>query len=205
MIVNPQSHAASRTPHRMVTENKKKLLAKLGMGALLVFAGIVIGAIGILVALFLNQPDQEELEAVLLRDTVEYIQGEQARIGFDCSLLARGIKDFLNNDLRPVLDTRQHGQDWNQQVSADVRERMGTLRDRYFVCGRLYHTAQNGKWNGMKDLGFAVELDRDIIVLNTLIRFGEFGGECDAACLDGNFRELREAFDRIEARLAQLS
>jgi hypothetical protein len=187
----------------MVTENKKMRLAKLGMGTLLVFAGIVIGAIGVLVLLLWSGPDAEELEAIRLQDTVEYIQGEQERIGFDCSLLAKEIRDFLHQDLRPMLDTRQPGQDWNGDVSADVRERMGELQDRYSVCGRLYAAARNGKWDGMKDLAFAVELDRDIIVLNTLIRFGEFGSECDALCLDGNFRELRDAFARIEARLAQ--
>jgi hypothetical protein len=187
----------------MLTENHKRLFAKFGMGTLLIFVGIVIGAIGVLGILLWSGPDAEDLEAILLQDNVEYIQGEQARIGFDCSQLATGIKDFLNQDLRPVLDARQPGQDWNENISVDVRERMDTLRDRYFVCGRLYAAARNGNWDGMKSLAFAVELDRDIIVLNTLIRFGEFGTECDSTCLDGNFRELRTAFDRIETRLAQ--
>lgn len=187
----------------MLTEKYKRLCAKLRMISFLVFVGIVIGAIGVLVLLLWSGPDAEELEAIRLQDTMEYIQGEQARIGFDCSQLATGIKDFLNQDLRPVLDARQPGQDGNENISADVRERMGALRDRYFVCGRLYAAARNGNWDGMKGLAFAVELDRDIIVLNTLIRFGEFGTECDSTCLDENFRELRTASDRIEARLAQ--
>jgi hypothetical protein len=187
----------------MLTENHKGLFAKFWMGSLLVFVGIVIGTVGVLVLLLWSGPDAEELEAIRLQDTVEYIQGEQARIGFDCSQLATGIKDFLNQDLRPVLGARQPGQDWNENISVDVRERMDTLQDRYFVCGRLYAAARNGSWDGMKYLAFAVELDREIIVLNTLIRFGEFGTECDSACLDGNFRELRAASDRIEARLAR--
>lgn len=174
------------------------------MGAVLVLLGIVIGAVGILVLLLRSGPDAEEVEAIRLQETVEYIQGEQTRIGFDCSQLAAGIRDFLHRDLRSVLNARQSGQDWNKNVSADVRERMGELRDRYFVCGRLFAAARNGNWDGMKDLAFAVELDRDIIVMNTLIRFGEFGDECHSACLDENFRELRMASDRIEARLGQL-
>ncbi|MDP2030918.1 MAG: hypothetical protein Q8K12_14870 [Thiobacillus sp.] len=184
-------------------EDNKRLLAKLGVGTIFVLVGVVVGVIGVLVIAVRNQPDPKELEEIRRQDVVEYIQTEQARLGIDCDGLKTTIQDFLEKDIRPVLNARQPGQDWNQDVSSNVRKRAGELRDYYFACGRLYSAARNGKWDGLKGLEFAVELDREIIILNTLIRFGEFGEQCDAMCLDQNFRELQGAFRKIEARLAE--
>lgn len=179
-------------------QSDKRLLAKLGIGAVLVLAGVVIGVAGLLVVAVRHQPDQKELEAVRLQDTVKYIQTEQAHLGIDCHALRKTLQDFLENDIHPALKARQPGRDWNKYISPDVRERMGEVRDYYFACGRLYRAAQNAQWDGLKDIEFAVGLDREIITLNTLIRFGEFGEECDATCLDGNYRELQDAVKKIE-------
>lgn len=184
-------------------EHKKRWLTKLGISAVLVFAGVVIGVVGVLIIAVRDQPDPKELEALRLQDTIAYITTEQERLGVDCGALRSSIQDFLVNSIRPVLNVRQTGNDWNTEVSEDVRKQMGELRDFYFACGRLYRAAQNGKWDGLDDLRFAVDLDKEIILMNTLIRFGEFGGECDARCLDKNFRDLQEAVNRIEARLAR--
>lgn len=184
-------------------EHKKRWLTKLGISAILVFAGVVIGVVGVLIIAVRDQPDPKELEALKLQDTISYITTEQARLGVDCGALRSNIQNFLVNSIRPPLNTRQPGTDWNTEISEDVRKQMGELRDFYFACGRLYRAAQNGKWDGLDDLRFAVELDKEIILVNTLIKFGEFGEECNARCLDKNFRDLQEAVSRIEARLAR--
>jgi hypothetical protein len=184
-------------------EDKKRWLTKLGISSILVFAGVVIGVVGVLFIAVRDQPDPKELEALRLQDTIAYITAEQARLGVDCGALRPAIQNFLVNAIQPVLNVRQPGTDWNTEVSEDVRKQMGELRDFYFACGRLYRAAQNGKWDGLDDLRFAIELDKEIILINTLIRFGEFGEECDASCLDKNFLDLQEAVNRIEVRLAR--
>lgn len=182
--------------------DKKNLLAKYGIAITLVLIGVVGGIAITLVLLVLDRPDPKSLEEVRKQYVIDYTKKEQTRLGIDCGALKTSLRGFLEKDIRPVLNARQPAQDWNQYVSAEVRKRMGDMRDYYFACGRLYSAARSVKWDGMKDLGFSVELDRDIIVLNTFLGFGGFGEQCNAACLDQNFRELQEAFKKIEDRLA---
>jgi hypothetical protein len=178
-----------------------KKLTKLALSVILVFVGILIGVIGILTVLTFDTLEPEEVEAIRLKDTIEYVQTEQARLGVDCGMLKATLLSFVQNEIRPVLNARQSGQEWNQFISADVSDRMEELQRNYFVCGRLYRAAQNGKWEGLKDLAFAVELDKEIIILHTLVSFGEFGEQCDALCLDQRFGELQSAVKKIEVRL----
>ena len=171
------------------------------MGASLVLIGVVIGVIGVFAIAARNQPSPEELEAIRLQDTVDYIKIEQERLGVNCNELSMTMRDFLEKDIKPVLIAHQFSQNWYEDIDSDVRNRMGVLRDNYFACGRLYRAAQHGKWDGLNGVEFTVELDRDVIVLNTLIRF-EFCDVHDAKCLDQGFRDLHDAVSKIETRLA---
>lgn len=187
----------------MFAEDKKRLLVKFGMGTFLVLIGVVIGVAGVLVVLAQNRPEPKDLEEVRRQYVLEYTKSEQARRGIDCSLLRAKFGDFLKNDIQPVLNARQPGQGWSQFVSADLRKQMEEQRDYFLACGRLYVAGRNGEWNGLKDLGFTVELERELTLLYTLIRFGEPDVQCDAACLDQTFGQLQEAFDKIETRVKQ--
>lgn len=181
--------------------NKKKLhLKKLGIGIALVLIGVVVGVIGVLVILVQSQPDSEELEAIRLQDTVEYITKEQERLGINCGALSSTIQSFMRSEVMPALSIKQPGRNWIKEISENGRKQMGELRDNYFACGRLYRAAQNGKWDGFKSLRYTVELDREIIVMNTLIRF-QTCNEQDAACFDQSYRQLLDAVRKIEKHL----
>lgn len=186
----------------MFVENKRSPFAKYGVAITLVLIGVVSGIVITLALIVRDRPDPKSLEEVSKQYVIEYTKKEQARLGVNCSALKTTIKGFLEKDIRPVLSARQPGEDWNQHINTDARKRMGDIRDYYFACGRLYSAAKSVKWDGMKDLDFSVELDREIIMLNTLLGFGEFSEQCNAACLDQNYRELQEAFKKIEDRLA---
>jgi len=182
-------------------QRNKDSLARIGRGTILILAGVVIGAIGSLIIVVKHQPGPNELKEMKLQYTVKYIKSEQERRGIDCHALRRTFQDFLINDIHPVLQSRKPGQDWYGNVSQDVRKRMGEMQDYYFHCGDLYRAAQNAQWDGFNDLDFSIQLDTEVITLNTLIRFGEAGKKCDATC-EGNFSELQNAVNKIELGLA---
>lgn len=182
-------------------QRDNKSLTRFRKSTVLVLAGVVIGAISVLIILVRHQPDPSELKEIRLQYTVKHIKSEQARLGIDCHALRKALQDFLIDDVHPVLRVRQPGQDWIRNFSQDAGKRMGDVRDYYFACGRLYHAAQSVQWDEFKDIDFTESLDGEIITLNTLIRFGESGEWCDAACLDWRFREMQVAVSNIERRL----
>lgn len=182
-------------------QRDKKSLARLGKGTVLVLVGIVIGAIGVLMIVMRQQPDLNELKEIRLQHTIKYVKSEQARLGIDCHALRKTLQGFLNDDVHPALRARKPSQEWIGYISQDARKRMGEVRDYYFACGRLYRAAQSVQWDEFRDMDFTESLDKEIITLNTLIRFGESGEKCDASCLDGNFREMQDAVTNIERRL----
>lgn len=182
--------------------SSKKLLINLGKSTSLVLAGITITLIGIVMILVLNQPDQNDLNKIKLQYTVKYIQSEQARLGVDCHTLRKTLGGFLVRDIHPVLQSHQSGQDWIASISQDTIKRMEGVRNDYFSCGILYRAAQSVQWDEFKDVDFTTKLDNEISILNTLVRFGEFGKKCDVTCLDQNFHELQNTVDAIERRLS---
>ncbi len=117
------------------------------------------------------------------------------RLGIDCHGLRRTLQDFLITDIHPLLQVRQPIQDWTRYFPQDARKRMGKLRDDYFACGTLYRAAQSVQWDEFKDLDFTDKLDKEIITLNTLIRFGETGNS-------ESLRAMQDAVGNIERRLA---
>jgi hypothetical protein len=183
----------------MIVENKKRQLAKFSEVAFLVLSGIALGIVGVLAFLVLDKPRPKDLEEARRKYVVEYTKTEQERLGIDCGVFKPRLRDFLANQIRPVLNARQPGQGWSRYVTTDLRRQMEVQRDNYFACNKLYVAGRNGEWNGLKDLGFTVELDKEFTLLQMLIRFGEPSGRCDAACLDQRFQELHEAFEKIEA------
>lgn len=179
----------------------KSVFYGLGKGTALALVLLVGVGIGVLMIVARPQPDMNDLKEAKLQYTVQYIKAEQARLGIDCHALRQTLQDFLINDIRPALNARQLGQDWNRNFSQGVRDRMEKLDDYYFACGRIYRAAQTVQWDEFSDMDFSVALEREIITLNTLIRFGEFGEKCDASCLDGNFSELKDAVDEIDRKI----
>lgn len=181
---------------------KRKWIAKLGLGTVLVLAGVVVGILGVLVIASLVKPDLKEVEAIKQQYTIEYIKSEQKRLGIDCGALNATTRSFLENNIKPILSASQSSRNWYKDIHADVRNLMDGLRDNYFACGRLYRAAQNVKWDGLNGLKYTIELDREITVLNTLVGI-EFCNEHDVMCLDQGFRDLRDAVTKIETRLAE--
>jgi hypothetical protein len=181
--------------------DKKTWLPKLGIGMALVLAGIVIGVIGVFAIAVLNQPTQQELEAIRLQDSVEYITTEQKRLGANCNESRTAIRDFLERDVKPVMKAHQPGRNWYEDINADVRKRTEKLRYQYAACERLYAEAQRAKWDGLREFGFTAGLETELIILNTLLRF-EFCDTRDAECLDQDFLDLQDAVTKIETRLA---
>lgn len=189
-------------------ERKRGWFNKIGIGVLLVLVGILIGLVGIAALVVLNKPTPEELEALRLQDTITLITSEQTRIGFDCGEIGSEMHDFLETEIRPFLNARQPGMGWSMNVSEEMRGRIGKMMDLYFACGRLYRVAQTGNWGGLDDIGFSIELDKEVILVDTLIGYGGYGGPgeaCDAICLDGKFQLLEGAVNQIEDRLSRQS
>lgn len=185
----------------MLFKNKEIKFLKLGVGFFLVCLGVVIGILGVLFVLNLNRPDQKDREEIRRQYVIDYTKSEEARLGIDCSMLKKNLKKFLETEVHPVLESRKPGQGWDQYVSEDLRKSTEKQRDYYLACGRLYMAGRNGEWNGLKDLGFSVELDKEFAVIYTLIRFGEPDVQCDAFCLDQKFHLLQEAVNKVEDSL----
>jgi hypothetical protein len=183
-------------------DGKKGGLAELGRGAALVILGILVGVIAVFTIAIRNQPSPDELEAIRLQYTVDYIESEQARLGFKCSNLRTTIQQFLEKDIGPILEAHQPGRHWNRDINENIRNRMEAVRTYYLACGRLYREAQLAKWDGLKELDFAVELDRDITLIDMLVAIDFCEGN-DAACRDENSRKLHDAVIRIESRLGR--
>lgn len=55
--------------------DKRAGIRRLGIGASLVLAGTVVGAVGVFAIAARNQPTQQEFEALRLQDAVEYQRG----------------------------------------------------------------------------------------------------------------------------------
>lgn len=186
-----------------IVQCKKNLLSRFGRGAMLILLGIVIGVVGILMLILLRQPDMNEIKEANLQYTVNYIKSEQRHLGIDCHSLRKNIQNFLIDEIHPVLRTYNLRNGQAVHFSQDARKRMEKIRDDYFICGRLYQAAQSVQWDEFMDVDFAVRIDTEIILLNTLIRFGEFGKTCDEICLDGNFNSIETAALKIENQLTK--
>jgi hypothetical protein len=111
------------------------------------------------------------------------------------------IRVFLDQDLRPVLNSYQSGENWYKRMTPDMRKRIEKLQNDYASCGRLYSEAQRVKWQGLNQFGNIMALETELIVLLTLIRF-EFCDIRDAECMDKGLSDLKDAVSKIETRLA---
>lgn len=184
-----------------LVDDEKTWFTKLAIGTAVLLVGIVIGVVAVFAYLILNQPSREELEASMLQESVKYITTEQQRLGVNCNEFNTTIRDFLEKDIKPVLDVHQPGRNWYKDINADVRKRMDSQISNYAACGRLYSEAQRVKWDGLKGFEFTVSFQSSLMVLNTLIGF-EFCDVHDAKCLDQGFRDLQDAVTEIENHLA---
>lgn len=185
----------------MFKEAMKTQRTKVLPGAILIFIGVVIGIVGSVLMWIQSRPDQKSIEELQKNYVIEHTQKEQARLGIKCGELRVRLRDFLEKDIRPVLDSRQSGEGWSRHVSASLREKTEKMRDDFLVCNRLYLAGRNGEWNGLTDVGFTVEIEREFLDLYTLIRFGESGGSCDAACVEQQFQDLNDIYKTIETAL----
>lgn len=181
-------------------EAKTMPFAKLALGAALLFVGIVIGVLTVFVIAVLNKPSPEELKSILLQDAVKYITAEQKSLGIECNELNTAIRTYLEQDLRPILNSYQSGENWYKGIDADMRKRMSKLRYDYSSCGRLYSEAKRVNWDGLERFGYSSALEYELAVLNTLIGF-EFCDVHDAKCLAQGFIDLEDAVTKIETSL----
>ena len=182
----------------MILEQKKSNLKTIGLGALLILVGAAIGAATILALVGRNQQKEEQVRREYI---VEYTKSEEVRLGVDCKILKGKLRDFLQSEIGPVLRARRPGQGWSSLISDDLRARTGKQRDHLFACGSLYLAGRRGEWNGLKDLDFSVALDKEMIVVDTLVRFGDPKTKCDASCLDQNFKDLEDAVKKLESHV----
>lgn len=171
--------------------------AKLALGTALLFVGIVIGVLAVFAVAVLNKPSPEGLKEVLLQDAVKYITAEQKSLGIECNELNKTIRAYLEQDLRPVLNSYQSGENWYKGIDADMRKRMSKLRYDYSSCGRLFSEAKRVNWDGLEKFGYSSALEYELAVLNTLIGF-EFCDVNDAKCLGKSFIDLEDAVTKIE-------
>lgn len=178
-------------------QRKKEALAKIGRGSLLILAGILVGVISVIVIAIRFQPESRDVDEIKLQYTVQYIKSEQLLLGIDCHTLRKTLQEFLINDIHPALKALKLGHD----VSQVTRNKMGDIDDFYFACSRLYHVSQNVQWDGLKDLNFTVNLDSEMITLNTYIRFGGFVENCTESCLDRKLNELQDAVLKIKREI----
>lgn len=178
----------------------KSSFAKLAIGTALLLVGFLIGVFTVFAFAVRSQPSPEELEAILLQDSIKYIAAEQERLQTDCNELNTIIRVFIEQDVRPMLSSYQPGGDWYKDIDPDMRKRMEKLRYDYSSCGRLYSEAQRIKWEGLKKFGYTTALETELTVLNTLIGF-EFCDVHDVKCMDQGFFDLKDAVSKIETRL----
>jgi hypothetical protein len=146
-----------------------------------------------------HQPSADEIK----NDNLQaYIDWQQSTMGFDCKDLRESIRQLLENEVSHVLSKRAVGEGWSQHVSAGLQDEMDKSLKRYLACGRLYGAAQRAGSAMLSDLAFSVELDKEMVLLNTLIRFGEPSVGCDKACVDIEFAELKSTYDAVLSRVA---
>lgn len=181
-------------------EERRRLLPSLKVSTVLILVGVVIGVVGVFVIGILSEPTTEELEAIKLQDTANYINAEQGRLGINCNELNSTIRNFLEKHVTPILDVHQPGRNWYKDINADMREQVKKLRYSYSDCERLYSQAQQAGWDGLQGFKYTPGLETQLAILNTLIRY-EFCGAHDVKCLDEGFRDLQEAATKIETAL----
>lgn len=171
-------------------------LKKLGSGVSLVFAGIVLGALAVVVLLFASKPSPEEIAEAQRRDTITYIKSEQLRQGVDCSKLASNINSFLESQVQPLEVRHMPGRNWYKDVPTAAKKHIEKLRDDYSTCERLSIQARNEGIHGLDGFVPVEGLETQLVILYTVMRY-EFCAVSNLYCMDQSFEDLRAAANTI--------
>jgi hypothetical protein len=145
-----------------------------------------------------SPPTREQLHEKYIR---EYTKSEQVARRVDCSKLKLGLREFLESQVRPIVESRKAGQDWNVLVKPETKSKLNYYRDAILTCVFLYKAADNGNLNDLKGLDYAVHLERPFFTMDTLLQIGGAKANCDATCLDRQFGELHKSYEEILGRV----
>jgi hypothetical protein len=148
------------------------------------------------------QAQQAEQEALARRKSVlEYTAAEQQRIGVDCLKLKGQLQTLVDKRLGPALDKRAAGRDWSRLVSKAMKQSVTRHKEFAFTCFVLYKAGDGGRLNGLHDLAYTADIQRDLGVIDTLLQEGPPKKNCDRRCMDRLFGELSGAQGKVSARL----
>lgn len=135
-------------------------------------------------------------EAVRRAYVVEYSKAEQEREGVNCRQLRDELKGFLNGSIPGLLEKPA------EQPGGQIGEKSKQYSRALAVCSKLYTIGHNGRWNNLEQLGFAGEIERDFIRIDTILRYTLSSVKCDAQCRDSASKDLADAYRRVVARLS---
>ncbi len=135
------------------------------------------------------------------RSVVEHTTTEQKRVGVDCLELKGQLQALVDKRLGPALSKRVAGRDWSRLVSKATKESVTRHKEFAFTCFVLYKAGDNGRLNGLQDLAYTADIQREMGVLDTLLNEGPPRRNCERGCLDRLFSELDEAHKKVSARL----
>ncbi len=177
-------------------------IKKLGSGASLVFAGMVLGALAVVALLFASKPSPEEIAEAQRRDTVAYIKAEQLRQGVDCSKLTSNISSFLESQVQPIEELHRPGRNWYKDVTQDAKKQIEKLRDDYSTCERLSIQARNEGVRGLVGFVPVEGLETQLVIVYTVMR-NEFCAVNNLPCMDQSFEDLQGAANAIRETIAK--
>jgi hypothetical protein len=164
-------------------------------------AGALIAAA--LVFVFVRQHNQQvEAEALARKKSVvEYTAAEQKRVGVDCLKLKGQLQMLVDKRLARALDKRASGKDWSRLVTKATKESVTRHREFTFTCVVLYKAGDGGRLNGLQELAYTADIQREMGVLDTLLQEGPPRKNCDRGCMDRLFAELADTHGKVSARL----
>jgi hypothetical protein len=143
-----------------------------------------------------------EQEALARKQSVlEYTATEQKRAGVDCLKLKGQLQALVDKRLGPALSKRVLGRDWSRLVSKATKESMTRHKEFAFTCYVLYKAGDQGRLNGLEDLAYTADIQREMGVMDTLLNEGPPRKNCEHGCMDRLFSELSEAHQKVSARL----
>jgi hypothetical protein len=167
------------------------------MWVLAATSGVLLALMIFIAWIYVRQQSPMTREQLHEKYIREYTKREQVERGVDCSKLKLELREFLETQIRPIVESRKSGQNWNALVKQETKTRLDYYREAIFTCMLLYKAGDNGSLNELKGLDYAVQLGRPFFTMDSLLQIGGSKANCDATCLDRQFAELDKSYKEI--------
>lgn len=165
-----------------------------------------IGIVAVIIALifyFINEMYQGKKNTGIKRYAVEYSKSQQLKYDINCHSLKTDLSTLLNVSIATVINRRQPGQNWESFVSTELKDQIDSYGNYLFICRQIYVAGDEGKLNGFEDLKYIPKIDSDYAVVGILTKYGGSNVNCNSDCLDNQFSQLKEKYQKILSEINQ--